>query len=251
LATKEELLAEVWAGTFVEEANLSYTISLVRKALGDDGYIETVPKSGYRFTAPVSVETVSREHVPSPATRTRRHPNPVAVLVIFGLIGASGWLVWRARISRLPEPITSPITSFGGLANAPRLSPDGKYVAYQWDGRRNETDPVNWDIYVQPVESTEPWRVTNDPKSEFGAAWSPDGERIAFLYTIDPGHYTIQQISWVVGTKRTLSPPGVFATGTGIDWSPDGQSIVFTMLPDGSGSRGSACCHSRPAGSPH
>jgi DNA-binding winged helix-turn-helix (wHTH) protein len=51
LATKEELLAEVWPGTFVEEANLSYTISLLRKALRDEPerYIETVPKRGYRF----------------------------------------------------------------------------------------------------------------------------------------------------------------------------------------------------------
>ena len=36
LVTKEDLLRDVWPGTFVEEANLSYTVSLVRKALGDD-----------------------------------------------------------------------------------------------------------------------------------------------------------------------------------------------------------------------
>ena len=53
LMTKEDLLGEVWPGTFVEEANLSYTVSLLRKALGDDAepyrYIETVPKRGFRF----------------------------------------------------------------------------------------------------------------------------------------------------------------------------------------------------------
>jgi TolB-like protein/DNA-binding winged helix-turn-helix (wHTH) protein/Tfp pilus assembly protein PilF len=53
LVTKEQLLQEVWPGTFVEEANLSYTVSLVRKALGDERepyrYVETVPKRGYRF----------------------------------------------------------------------------------------------------------------------------------------------------------------------------------------------------------
>src|SRR6476619_1515636 len=59
LATKEELLSEVWAGTFVEEVNLSYTVSLLRKALGEEGYIETVPKSGYRFIAPVSVASAA------------------------------------------------------------------------------------------------------------------------------------------------------------------------------------------------
>ncbi len=47
----------VWPGSFVEEANLTVSISALRKALGrnDAGlqYIETVPKKGYRFTAPV------------------------------------------------------------------------------------------------------------------------------------------------------------------------------------------------------
>src|SRR5262245_39425882 len=58
LVTKEQLLQEVWPGTFVEEANLSYTVSVARKALGDDvepyQYIETVPRAGYRFTASVT-----------------------------------------------------------------------------------------------------------------------------------------------------------------------------------------------------
>ena len=53
LVSKEQLLQEVWPGTFVEEANLSYTVSLLRKALGDERepyrYVETVPKRGYRF----------------------------------------------------------------------------------------------------------------------------------------------------------------------------------------------------------
>jgi hypothetical protein len=45
----------VWPDIFVEEANLSYTISLIRKALGDVAgqFIETVPKHGYRFVAEV------------------------------------------------------------------------------------------------------------------------------------------------------------------------------------------------------
>src|SRR5438128_2592829 len=56
VATKEELLAEVWPGTFVEEGNLAVTMSTLRKALGDETgqqFIETVPKRGYRFVAPI------------------------------------------------------------------------------------------------------------------------------------------------------------------------------------------------------
>lgn len=44
----------VWPDSFVEENNLSQSISAIRKALNGD-YIETVPKRGYRFTAPVAL----------------------------------------------------------------------------------------------------------------------------------------------------------------------------------------------------
>src|SRR5258708_7444251 len=52
---KDELLRHVWPDTFVEEGSLTRAIYVLRKALGDgDGiYIETLPKRGYRFVAPV------------------------------------------------------------------------------------------------------------------------------------------------------------------------------------------------------
>src|SRR6516165_12071181 len=57
LVTKDELLKRVWPEAFVEEGILTVHISALRKALGDDQqphtYIETVSRSGYRFTAPV------------------------------------------------------------------------------------------------------------------------------------------------------------------------------------------------------
>jgi DNA-binding winged helix-turn-helix (wHTH) protein len=55
LLSKSELMDSLWPGTFVEEANLSFQISTLRRALGEDGvqWIETVPKHGYRFTAEV------------------------------------------------------------------------------------------------------------------------------------------------------------------------------------------------------
>ena len=56
---KERLLREVWPDIFVEEGILSHNIHGLRKALGDDSseprYIETIPKRGYRFVAPVKI----------------------------------------------------------------------------------------------------------------------------------------------------------------------------------------------------
>ena len=55
--TKEELLDAIWGDSFVEEANLSQTIFVLRKALGDNSkeprFILTAPNRGYQFIAPV------------------------------------------------------------------------------------------------------------------------------------------------------------------------------------------------------
>jgi DNA-binding winged helix-turn-helix (wHTH) protein len=55
LVEKEELMNEIWTDCFVEDANLTRTIWMLRQALDDDrngnGFIQTVPKHGYRFVA--------------------------------------------------------------------------------------------------------------------------------------------------------------------------------------------------------
>ncbi len=65
LIEKNELMTAVWADSFVEEGNLTFTIRLLRKALGDDAqnprFIETVPKRGYRFIAEVKEISVENE----------------------------------------------------------------------------------------------------------------------------------------------------------------------------------------------
>jgi DNA-binding winged helix-turn-helix (wHTH) protein len=59
LVTKDELMKAVWPNSFVEEANLTQHISMVRKALGetpqDHRYIVTFPGQGYRFAGGVRV----------------------------------------------------------------------------------------------------------------------------------------------------------------------------------------------------
>ena len=55
---KDDLMKKVWPSTYVEEGNLTQNVSLLRKALGESAggaqFIETVPRRGYRFVAPIS-----------------------------------------------------------------------------------------------------------------------------------------------------------------------------------------------------
>lgn len=63
LLEKNEILERLWPGQFVEEGNLSFNISVLRKALAENGggrsYIETVSRKGFRFIG--RVEKISSE----------------------------------------------------------------------------------------------------------------------------------------------------------------------------------------------
>src|SRR6476659_9823891 len=73
LVSKDDLLQRVWPDTFVEEGSLVRNVSTLRKALGGGAdspkYIETIPKRGYRFMAPVRVVSETAPvNAPSAAT---------------------------------------------------------------------------------------------------------------------------------------------------------------------------------------
>jgi DNA-binding winged helix-turn-helix (wHTH) protein/TolB-like protein/Flp pilus assembly protein TadD len=81
LLDKSFILQSLWPGTFVEEANLSVNVSLLRKVLGDGAgatYIETVPKRGYRFVADVS-EIVPEQEQAATVTAVEVGPKPAEI----------------------------------------------------------------------------------------------------------------------------------------------------------------------------
>jgi tetratricopeptide (TPR) repeat protein len=88
-------MQKVWPDTFVEDANLTINISALRKLLGDSTggqqYIETVPKRGYRFLAPVTelhddVKTGEPVHSPEIASVARTSPWPRRIALSAALL---------------------------------------------------------------------------------------------------------------------------------------------------------------------
>ncbi len=85
IVTREELRERLWPGdTFVEfDKSLGVALTKVRAALGDDAanprFVETMPRRGYRFIAPVTVESGepspdrSSRHASGDAHGRRRH----------------------------------------------------------------------------------------------------------------------------------------------------------------------------------
>ena len=99
--SRQELVAALWPDTFVEEANLSFQISTLRKTLGEgaEAWIETVPKLGYRFTP-----TVRTEPAAVAAATGALPPSPRPPADDRGQ--DAGQMLVRAAPSRAPTPCT-------------------------------------------------------------------------------------------------------------------------------------------------
>ena len=95
LVSKDRFLDEVWRGVPVTDEALTQCIKTLRRQLGDDAarprFIETVPKHGYRFIAPV--ERIEDEMDVAAASNSRRPPRNAAAgfccSVPTGMLGAA------------------------------------------------------------------------------------------------------------------------------------------------------------------
>jgi len=117
---KAELMKLVWPDTVVEDVGLARNISLLRKALGDEGaespYVETIPRRGYRF---VAAEAAPR------APASRRRWLPFACVAMAALAGLIYWQFYVPSrfLKRGPGIVGLAVVPFESLA--PDLSPPG------------------------------------------------------------------------------------------------------------------------------
>jgi Tol biopolymer transport system component/DNA-binding winged helix-turn-helix (wHTH) protein len=154
IVEKDVLMDEVWADSFVEDSNLTFSIRQLRKILGDDShaprYIETIPKRGYRFIANVQELSVGNglsvnevglhdrfESESAPAGWRSRPVFYVAAAVlatVFLLL--AGFLAFRERDSvRSDKRSEFSDLKFEAITSSDKpidaaISPDGRFVAY-------------------------------------------------------------------------------------------------------------------------
>jgi DNA-binding winged helix-turn-helix (wHTH) protein len=118
LVTREELQRTLWgAGTFVDNENgLNWCVRKVRQALGDDpespSFIETLPKKGYRFIAPVAeVRPKDAQH------RTRRVAAVAAVAALLALATGISLLARAPRTEHRPTVVVLPFDNLTGRSD--------------------------------------------------------------------------------------------------------------------------------------
>ncbi|MFN7989657.1 MAG: protein kinase [Thermoanaerobaculia bacterium] len=144
----------------------------------------------------------------------------IAASVLLASVGAGLWLARRDWLGIAEPSPPVPLTSFGGTLSAPALSPDGRHVAFAWNGEDGE----NTDVYVKLVGPGAPVRLTNDPAVETSPSFSPDGRQIAFTRYPATGRPLLVVLPALGGAERVVAEGERF--GPGLAWSRDGQSIV-------------------------
>jgi Tol biopolymer transport system component len=100
------------------------------------------------------------------------------------------------------------------------LSPDGTRLAFAADDDQGRSQ----DIWLKEVGGTEQRRLTSDPAEEWGLAWSPDGQQIAFIREAD-GRVSINLVSALGGHERRLLD---FPASSPLSWSPDGRWLAVS-----------------------
>ncbi len=105
VVSKQEILTDVWEGTFVSEEVLPNAIWELRKALGDDAkrprFIQTLPKKGYRLIAPVGetspIDASAKAHEAAAAERGSRFPGRLLLPAAVAGLVAAGLLLARSQ----------------------------------------------------------------------------------------------------------------------------------------------------------
>ncbi|HEX6283286.1 MAG TPA: DPP IV N-terminal domain-containing protein, partial [Pyrinomonadaceae bacterium] len=242
VVSRAEMIETLWPDTFVEESNLTVTISMLRKALGES-YIRTIPKRGYSFAVPVRrlepssvngnhatavpVELATATAPPISVARPGGRPRLILAGLLVILVAAVAITAWafRSRFSTgTRNPKTSApmrltrLTDTGNIRDV-TISPDGNWLALVSIEGGLET------LRIRNLETNEQ-RELLEPQEWlcWGLLFTHDGQSI-YYNTTQPNSTisVLYRISVSGGQPHKL----IVNIDSPISLSPDGSQIAF------------------------
>ena len=239
VVTREELRRHLWPeGTFVEfDEGLDTAVKKLRHALGDSAqnptFIQTIPRRGYRFIAPVSKGALPAllppvVHPPAQPTPPKEFPAKavarryalvlvVGTLFVAGIYGAFWWNS-RAREFDLRRVQITQLTDNGQVQGI-AISPDGRYVVY---ARGVESEGSLW---LQEIATRHDVQLLPSGPAFHGLTFSPDGKSIYFVRSDDrdPAFKYLYKVPTHGGTVERL----ITDVDSPVSFSPDGTRFVY------------------------
>ena len=246
--TRERLRESLWPGdTFVDfDHSLNAAVAKLRQVLGDTAensrFIETLPRHGYRFIAPV--ESPARPAKGSPMLSTGPSEVPltaggaplpriwskswaiVGTMVILAAVGVALTLSTGPKGS---DQVFVRLTSDAGLTTDPMVSRDGRLLVYASDRGGSHLH-----IWIQQLSRDgQAVQVTRGDADEHQPGFSPDATKIVFRSEIDGGG--IYVVPALPG-----QPVLIAKSGRDPKFSPDGRLIAYWVGMEWGAMRGVA-----------
>ena len=261
LVTREQLQRRLWpSDTFVDfDRGLNAAINRVREGLGDSAenprFVETLPRRGYRFIAPLvdsrparatlpaaesnvsSVQTVTSSGALPVSESSERKPvsrrlklllGGVSILAVLAVVALA--VLFRPSRRRnewdLQAMTLSRVTQSGNAVNA-AISPDGHYVVYAL--REGEKQGLN---VRQVATGSDVQILPPDEVLIYALTFSPDANYIDFVRSEknNPVNTFLYRIPTLGGSPRLVMQAGMdFSTS----YSPDGAQFAFLRVKDG------------------
>ena len=204
--------------------------------LGDSAesprFVETLPRRGYRFIAPVgsssllTSEDTAVAHSSCPRSSLKRVAKiVVAIRVICTgvllagvvLLGVGAFFIYEKFDSApVSQRALTRLTFEDGLQIGATWSPDGRFIAY------SSNRGGKFDVWVQQVSGGDPVQVTKGPGDNWQPDWSPDGKYIAYRSEDGEGGLFIIPALGGNGQERKISSFGYYPL-----WSPDSSQVLF------------------------
>jgi Tol biopolymer transport system component/DNA-binding winged helix-turn-helix (wHTH) protein len=252
LLEKDALMQEVWQDTFVEEGNLARNVSTLRKILGEtdasQSYIETIPRRGYRFIAPVreikeeettdviihertraSIVIENDEDENLQKTKLLAPPKVSAWkrIVLYALIFLIGfgfyWFLFRRQNDNFGNFKPARLTTTGKIKRA-SVSPDGRYIAYAVSEGSLQS------IWLRQISTGSNIQITPPaPRGYAGLTFPRNGEYLYFVAGEEGVASKLVRLPTLGGSEMKLFED----VDSPVALSPDEKQIAFLRgLPD-------------------
>jgi len=160
-------------------------------------------------------------------------------LRIYGIAGRGetvAYSVWNTSVEiwSFPFPrsgavsfskvVARQVTSASERIESLRISPDGKWLAFDSDRSGN------MDIYKMRVDGSDLQQLTRNTADEFHPGWSPDGREVSFQSWRSGNRDSYAMSADGTSERLIASAPGHDFAGM---WSPDGTQIAFASDRNG------------------